>query len=170
MELILSNKKKILVDDDFVVPQGWNLLVLHNGFAALSRPTKEKLPSGYTRYERIYLHRYIMKPTGEEHVDHKNGDTLDNRTENLRICTNRENSWNKHRVKTRRDSNLTKGYRGVHARYLRRKKIFVFDAKGKVGNQRVRIISGCETPEEAARAYDKFMIKIRGKFGIYNEI
>ena len=90
MDITLKNKKIIKVDKDFKIPEGWNLIVCHNGFAALSRPTKDKLPSGYTKYDRIYLHRYVMDAKRGEHVDHISGDTLDNRQENLRICTNQE--------------------------------------------------------------------------------
>lgn len=170
MDITLKNKKIIRVDQDFEIPEGWNLIVCHNGFAALSRPTKDKLPSGYTKYERIYLHRYVMGAKRGEHVDHISGDTLDNRRENLRICTNQQNSWNKHNRRERRDKHLTRGYIGVHARFLRRKQKYVFDARGSVNSKRIMIKSGFETPEEAARAYDKYMKEIRGEFGVYNEI
>jgi hypothetical protein len=37
------------------------------------------------------LHRFLMQPSSGLVVDHINGDTLDNRRENLRICTHVEN-------------------------------------------------------------------------------
>lgn len=45
------------------------------------------------------MHRFIMNPPDNMQVDHINGNGLDNRKENLRIVTNRENGQNKH-VKT----------------------------------------------------------------------
>jgi hypothetical protein len=55
-----------------------------------------------------YLHRDIMGPEKGMVVDHINGDRLDNRRENLRIVSQRENTWN---------STVARGavpYRGVY--------------------------------------------------------
>ena len=54
------------------------------------------------------LHRMIMNPPKDMVVDHKNGQTLDNRKENLRVCTQRQNSLN-HRVSRSKSSNLPCG-------------------------------------------------------------
>lgn len=43
----------------------------------------------------ILLHRYITDAPKGMLVDHINGNTLDNRRENLRICTKSENNWNR---------------------------------------------------------------------------
>lgn len=58
----------------------------------------------------IYLHRYIMGAiTFEQKVDHINGDTLDNRRENLRVTSSVVNVLN--RIHT--NSNNTSGVRGI---------------------------------------------------------
>lgn len=54
------------------------------------------------------LHRFIMNPPDDMVVDHINHDTLDNRRENLRICTIQENSWN-----SKRSLRNTTGFKGV---------------------------------------------------------
>lgn len=44
------------------------------------------------------MHRLIMKPTDEQVVDHRNGNGLDNRRDNLRNCTNGQNAQNRTRA------------------------------------------------------------------------
>lgn len=44
--------------------------------------------------KQIWLHRIIMNCPRDKVVDHINGDTLDNRKQNLRIVTNKENLTN----------------------------------------------------------------------------
>ena len=56
---------------------------------------------------KIYLHRLIMKPDKGFVVDHKNRNTLDNRKENLNVCTVQENLRNQKR------SNNKTGYTGI---------------------------------------------------------
>lgn len=57
----------------------------------------------------ILLHRFIMGATGDEVVDHINGDTLDNRKCNLRVVTVQQNVMNhKHH-----NSRTKSGHRGV---------------------------------------------------------
>ena len=66
---------------------------------------QEKFKGKYTFYK---MHRLIMSPPDGMHVDHINGDGLDNRRENLRIVTPQLNQANsrKHIVGTSR-------YKGV---------------------------------------------------------
>ena len=56
-----------------------------------------------------YLHRVILGAPKDMCVDHINGNTLDNRKNNLRICTNRENTSNR----TKLGTNNTSGILGV---------------------------------------------------------
>lgn len=94
----------------------WTLSGRHDGRVKAIR--RERQPDG--SYVFILMHREIMglKPGDPQHVDHRNGDPLDNRRSNLRVVTAAQNAENrpngihlrrtKHGVKQR-----TSQYRGV---------------------------------------------------------
>jgi hypothetical protein len=70
---------------------------------------EEFMPAlGKKNSKRIYLHRWIMNPENKQEVDHVNGNTLDNRVNNLRVCSRQQNMCNsKHR------SHSGNNYKGV---------------------------------------------------------
>ena len=89
----------------------------------------------------IYMHRFILGATRGKQVDHKNGDGLDNRRENLRFATSSQNNANR--------DHPGPGYRGVYndsrtGRYVARIKV----------RRRMRHLGCFDTAEEAACAYD----------------
>lgn len=59
--------------------------------------------------KKIYLHRILMKSPKGEVVDHINGDKLDCRKSNLRICTQQRNTFNR----TSLNKNNTSGHIGI---------------------------------------------------------
>jgi hypothetical protein len=62
--------------------------------------------------KRVYVHRlifFIFNGYYPKYIDHINGDRSDNRIENLRECTNSQNSANKNKLATNKS-----GYKGVH--------------------------------------------------------
>lgn len=56
--------------------------------------TKSYYIRGNYKNKKILLHRLIMNCPKDTVVDHINHDTLDNRKENLRICSNTRNKMN----------------------------------------------------------------------------
>ena len=74
-----------------------------------------------------YLHRVILGAPKDMCVDYINGNTLDNRKSNLRICTNRENTSNR----TKLGTNNTSGILGVRFDNRRNKWYADIQYKGK---------------------------------------
>ncbi len=102
-----------------------------------------------------YMHRLVMAAPSGMFVDHINGDGLDNRRANLRLCTNQQNN-----------ANSTwpvgvSGYRGVSK--TRNK----FRAHISLLNKWVYLGSS-EMAEEAARLYDAAAKKHFGEFARLN--
>lgn len=103
------------------------------------------------------LHRLIMNVTDNKLVvDHMDGDTLNNRKENLRICTQGNNARN--RSKT--DRPLTSKYKGVFWNNAWRAQIRVNYKKIHLGT--------FETEEAAAIAYNNSAIEHFGEFAKLN--
>lgn len=70
-------------------------------------------------YKPIWMHRIILDAPDGVKVDHINGDGLDNRRANLRLCTNAQNSYNSRLVRKGNDTGLkgvSRARRGWFAR------------------------------------------------------
>lgn len=102
----------------------------------------------------IFMHRSIMcTPKGME-TDHINGDSLDNRRVNLRICTSSENHMN--RGKNHRN---TSGFKGVSFHKKNKKWIARISIHGKY--KHLGIYS---TPNLAYEAYCDACLAHHGEF------
>lgn len=110
----------------------------------------------------IKLHRFVLKLTDSKIiVDHINGNPLDNRKENLRICTRSQNQCNQKTWKSTKSSR----YKGVSWRPDRSKWCAYISKNGK------RKSLGCYHSEhEAAEAYNKKAIDLFGEFAKLNVI
>lgn len=107
----------------------------------------------------ILLHRVIMKPEKHQIVDHKNGNTLDNRKNNLRICTSSQNSFNRKTSIKKRGS----VYKGVSLD----KRSGTFQARIMIEGKRI-CLGSYVTEKEAAIAYDKKAKKLFKEFACLN--
>jgi hypothetical protein len=107
------------------------------------------------------MHRVVLNISdGKKIVDHKNHDGLDNRKENLRVCTNAENMAN---TKPRKGSSSK--YLGVHWNKESKK----WQAQIEKGNKSTYL--GLHVSEEAAaEAYNEAAIRIHGEFAYLNKI
>lgn len=110
-------------------------------------------------YEYISFHRTILKITDKNiQVDHINGNRLDNRKSNLRLCCNQENSFNKYK-----NSNNTSGYKGVYYDKERDK----WRASIQYNGKSIKSPKRYNTPEEAYKWYIKKSNELFGDFSVF---
>jgi len=103
----------------------------------------------------LYLHRVIMAADDGVKVDHRDRDGLNNRRSNLRIATLSQNNANSFRPANRA------GFRGVVA--VGKK------WRAQIRRDGARVYLGLyETPEDAARTYDRAAREAHGEFATLN--
>lgn len=99
------------------------------------------------------MHRYILEIEDGKVVDHINGDGLDNRKSNLRICEHVNNMWN-----TKPQSGTSK-YKGVCLDKKRNKWLAQITF-----NNINTLLGSFESEEEAAKVYDAKSVSLRGEY------
>jgi hypothetical protein len=154
----LTQGKETIVDDDvyeWAKEFKWYAANWKTGFYA-GRGGKQ---INKKREPNIALHREIMNPPKGFMVDHINGNTLDNRRENLRICTNTQNQKNSKLSKTN-----TSGYKGVSWHIVENKWIARIRVNGKLIH-----LGYFDDILLAAKAYDEAAIKYNGEFAKGND-
>lgn len=103
----------------------------------------------------MLMHRLILNTPSHLETDHKNGNGLDNRQENLRIATRTQNICNSRRQRWKAP------YRGLAVEGNKYRARISFE--GKTQN-----LGLYDSPEEAARVYDSAARKIHGDFAQVN--
>jgi hypothetical protein len=121
-------------------------------------------PGGYVcRYENkkvFLLHRVILGAKAREIVDHRDGDGLNNRRSNLRLCTHAQNMRNR-----KKHSHSQMRFKGVEVD--RRKGRESWRARIRVDGRQIR--SG-RVPDDrtTARLYDLMAEQYHGEFARTN--
>lgn len=146
--------------------RGHRIVVDDEDFEYLNSFTWRVVRSGIRgkRYARqnktgLSLARILMKPTRNMIVDHINHNTLDNRKENLRLCSRTEN--NRNRLKTKKK--CSSKYKGVCRNKLANKWGSYIGYRKKM-----RFLGYYDSEKEAAQAYDKKAKELFGEFASLN--
>lgn len=153
--VLTQNKRTIIDDEDFEKVSKYKWFAKnHSGkYYALHSLPRE----GSTR-KALRLHRFIMNAGPEDVVDHINGDTLDNRKINLRLCSQAENSRNRTKTKSN-----TSGFKGV--RFHKRTKKW----EARIGfNYKLHYLGLFDKIEEATKAYDAACKQLHREFASLN--
>lgn len=144
----------------YIESKGNKIFVDAERYEELSRYTWTTTTQGYAQSKIAtkvkLMHRYVLDYDGDDVVDHINGNKLDNRVANLRICTNRENSCNRPKK-----SNCSSQYIGV----CKRGNKWSASIKHK---QKLIWLGTYASEEEAARARDAASIKYNKEFSPLN--
>jgi hypothetical protein len=157
--IALTRGYTTLVDDEdaeaVLACGAWHVSVESGGVYAVHT---QRIP-GTRKTLRIRLHRFIMNAPDKFDVDHINGDGLDNRRSNLRLCTDSENQGN---ARKRRRQTASQ-YKGVtwHKSAQR------WQAQIEVA-RKTRYLGLFHSELDAARAYDAAAKVVFGEFARCN--
>lgn len=164
-ELIIESSKHgthtMLYDDrdaDKIEPFRWSITKGHGNYYYAKRNLPRRADG--SRPAPVSAHRELTECPKGMMVDHRNGNGLDNRQENLRVCTMSQNMMN--RGKTRQNST---GFKGAYK--TGDSKLNPYSAKIQK-NKKVYCLGHYRTAEEAARAYDKKATELHGEFATLN--
>jgi hypothetical protein len=147
--ITLTKGKFTLVDDDNYEELSKYKWQYHSlGYAIRSTP------SVLGKQGHMFMHREIMHTPIGMQTDHINGNKLDNRKINLRVCSVSENHMN-----AKKSSNKTSGYKGVcWDKYNNKWKAYI-------GKKHLGVFT---MPEIGARVYDEEAKRLFGKFAKLN--
>lgn len=151
----LTKGQYTLVDDDlydYLNQWSWNATLQNGTWYA------RRTDVGPAR-KQIKMHRLITNAPDGMFVDHINGNGLDNRRSNLRICTREENGRNRKLY-----INSTTGFKGVQFRGEKK-----YRARVSFDGRRIHL-GYFETAIDAAKAYNAAAIKYHGDFARLNQI
>lgn len=154
IEIDLSQGKTALIDEDDYDKVSQYVWHAHKSTdnAFYARCTKDRV--------YLYMHRLIMDAKDGYSVDHINGNRLDNRKSNLRICSHAQNLANRPK-----QANNKSGFKGV-----------IFDKSRNKWRSEIRVdgksyyLGRFDDKIDAAVAYNEKAIELLGEFAHLNEI
>ena len=157
--MVIWNYEKMITrkngDTHFVSVDKEDFGILDDGWYAKQNDNIFYCAKSIGRYTQR-LHRVIMglERNDDRVIDHIDGNGMNNKKQNLRICSQQENGLNRKKYET----NIS-GYKGVGYHKVMGK----WQARIQYKNKRIRI-GYFETPEKAYEAYKKKATELFGEF------
>ncbi len=110
--------------------------------------------------KKIYMHREILKTPLGALTDHVDGNRLNNRRKNLRLCSDSQNSMNSKKRKF-----ASSKYKGVSFKKDKNKWISYITV-----NKKQKFLGYFDCADSAAESYNKAAVKHFGEFSRLNKI
>ena len=153
----LSLGKEAIVDEEdysrLIAMGSWYAKMSHAGSRTLYAARKKNGARSL-----VYMHRVILNAPSHLQVDHINGNGLDNRKSNIRLCAQADNLRN--RGANKHSSSKFKGvvWDKQHNKW-----------RAQIGSKGKTLFLGCfEDQAKAARAYDAQARELHGDFAKLN--
>lgn len=155
---LTQNKYAIIDDSDYIAVSKYKWHYMTIGYAA--RDIHISYINGKQTKKKQTMHRFLLEMIDSKiGLDHINHNKLDNRRNNLRICSQGANIQN---ASLRKDNKT--GYKGITILKNRAKKYWARISK----DNKQKSIGCFYTIEEAANAYNDEAKKLYGKFAFTN--
>ena len=171
-EILLTKGYKTIVDDDdyeWLSEYKWSASVDKRDKYVSARTTMYKYFEGYKWRRGVKMSRLILDAKKGEQVDHVNGDSLDNRRSNLRICTAPENARNHRKQELINKGPCSSKYKGVTLSTNKKDGKEYHYWRAQITADSVNHYLGQYSNEEdAARAYDRAAKNYHGEFASLN--
>jgi hypothetical protein len=156
-EILLTQNKVAVVDDEdfeYLSQFGWHARKDRHTFYAARNIMQngKRITQG--------MHRLIMDAPCDMEIDHINGNGLDNRRCNLRLCTTPQNKRNS---RLRKDNKS--GFKGVSWNKAAQKWVSQITHNGKV-----IYIGSFDNTVDAAIAYNEAALTLHGEFARINNV
>ena len=153
----MSNGVTLIDDSDYLAASN------HKWYCARNCQTYYVTASNLVNGKRIMLHRYLLGVTDKKvQIDHINGNGLDNRRMNLRLCSTSENHANQFHIYGKSSK-----FKGVH--WSKQKKKWSAVVCKKIDGKKKKFYFGFHTNEiDAAFAYDAGAKQLFGVFARTN--
>jgi len=150
----VGNEWAIVDDEDFERLMERNWYKNNKGYAY--NPAKKETDDEYL------MHRAIMQPEKGLDVHHINHNPMDNRKENLSICTHQENQQSRQKPNGKNGAPPTSSHKGVYHHKNKKYKVTIWKA-GKAKH-----LGYFDNEIDAAKRYDDEARELHKEFAVLN--